>query len=133
MQNLIVLLGRIFLSSIFLMSGFKKITSFAGTQQYMEGNSMPIAAFFLVGAIILEVFGGLSVLLGYKARWGAFALVIFLIPATLIFHTQLSDQMQMIMFMKNIAILGGLFMILSYGSGSMSIDSRSPTPKQENV
>jgi putative oxidoreductase len=131
MQNFIVLLGRVFLSSIFLTSGLKKITSFGGTQQYMEGNGMPIAALFLVGAIILEVFGGLSVLLGYKARWGAFALVVFLVPATLIFHTQFSDQMQMIMFMKNISILGGLCMVMSYGSGSLSIDSRSSAPKPE--
>lgn len=131
MQNFLVPLGRLFLSAIFLSSGFGKIFKFAGTQQYMEAKGMPIAALFLVFAIILEITGGLSVLLGYKTKWGALALIIFLIPATLIFHNQLSDQMQMIMFMKNVAILGGLFMLVSFGAGPLSFDNRSSSVKTE--
>ena len=131
MQNILVPIGRLFLSAIFLSSGFGKIFKFAGTQQYMEAKGMPIAALFLVFAIILEITGGLSVLLGYKTKWGALALIIFLIPATLIFHNQLSDQMQMIMFMKNVAILGGLFMVVSFGAGPLSLDNRSSSVKTE--
>ena len=131
MQNFLVPIGRLFLSAIFLSSGFGKIFKFAGTQQYMEAKGMPIAALFLVFAIILEIAGGLSVLLGYKTQWGALALIIFLIPATLIFHNQLSDQMQMIMFMKNVAILGGLFMVVSFGAGPLSLDNRSSSVKTE--
>ena len=131
MQNFLVPIGRLFLSAIFLSSGFGKIFKFAGTQQYMEAKGMPIAALFLVFAIILEITGGLSVLLGYKTQWGALALIIFLIPATLIFHNQLSDQMQMIMFMKNVAILGGLFMVVSFGAGPLSLDNRSSSVKTE--
>ena len=77
MQSFMPLVGRILLSAIFLLSGFGKIADFAGTQQYMANSGMPLTAFFLVGAIILEVVGGLAVLLGYKTRWGAFALVKF--------------------------------------------------------
>ncbi|MEK6570908.1 MAG: DoxX family protein, partial [Bacteroidota bacterium] len=111
MQKFIPLVGRILLSAILLMSGLGKIINFIGTQQYMAAYGMPLTGFFLVCAIILEVVGGLSVLLGYKARWGALALVIFLIPVTLLFHTKFSDQVQMIMFMKNMAILGGLLLV----------------------
>jgi len=83
---------------------------------------------FLAGAIIFEVLGGLSVLLGFKARLGAIALIIFTIPAALIFHNfwafeGMEQQTQMIMFMKNLAIIGGLLLITSFGSGPLSIDN----------
>jgi putative oxidoreductase len=107
------------------MSGLGKIANFSGTQQYMAAYGMPMTSLFLIGAIILEVGGGLSILLGYKAKWGALALIIFIIPATLIFHTNFSDQTQMIMFMKNIAILGGLVLIVANGAGSLSLDNRT--------
>jgi putative oxidoreductase len=125
MQKFTPLIGRIFLSAIFLMSGLGKIANFSGTQQYMAAYGMPMTSLFLIGAIILEVGGGLSILLGYKAKWGALALIIFIIPATLIFHTNFSDQTQMIMFMKNIAILGGLVLIVANGAGSLSLDNRT--------
>jgi len=125
MQKFITLIGRILISQIFLASGFGKITGFSGTQKYMAAYGMPFTAFFAICAIILEIGGGLSVLLGYKARWGAVALMVFLIPTTLIFHTNFSDQMQVIQFMKNIAILGGLFMVAGFGAGDMSLDERS--------
>jgi len=131
MQNFLVPLGRLFLSVIFLNSGIGKIFKFADTQQFMEAKGMPIAALFLVFAIILEVAGGLSVLLGYKAKWGALALIIFLIPTTLIFHNQLSDQVQMIMFIKNVSILGGLFIVAGFGAGPLSFDNRSSSVKTE--
>src|SRR3989339_161443 len=110
MKNPVPLIARILISAIFLMSGWGKIINPAGTQQYMAAHGMPFAGLLLLGAIILEIGGGLSVLLGYKARWGAIALVVFLIPTTIIFHTKFSEQLQVIMFMKNLAILGGLLM-----------------------
>jgi len=131
MQNFLVPLGRLFLSAIFLNSGIGKIFKFAGTQQFMEAKGMPIAALFLVLAIILEIVGGLSILLGYKTKWGALALIVFLIPTTLIFHSQLADQIQMIMFMKNVAILGGLFIVAGYGAGPVSLDNRSSSVRSE--
>ena len=131
MQNFIPLLGRILMSSIFLMSGFGKIADFTGTQQSMASREMPLTALFLVCAIILEIGGGLSVLLGYKARWGALALVVFLFPTTLIFHTNFSEQVQIIMFMKNVAILGGLFMVVGFGPGNISVDARTTSSNTE--
>ena len=121
LNNLLSLAARVLLSALFLMSGINKILNPADTQQYMASYGMPLTGLLLMGAIALELAGGLSVLLGYKARWGAIALIIFLIPATLIFHTNFADQMQTIQFMKNLAILGGLLMIVQSGSGDIAI------------
>ena len=123
MQALIQLLARFCIAFIFLMSGLGKIANFAGTQQYMAQYGMPLAFLFLVGAIAVELLGGLSVLTGYKTRWGAFVLFLFLIPTTMIFHTKFSDQTQVIMFMKNLAIMGGLLLLVSHGAGKISLDT----------
>jgi len=125
MKNLIPLIARILLCLIFLKSGIGKIMDPAGTQQYMSAYGMPLTGLFLLGAIVLEILGSISVLLGYKARWGAIALVIFLVPTTLIFHTKFTDPMQMVMFMKNLAILGGLLMVAYFGPGPMSFDAKT--------
>jgi putative oxidoreductase len=125
MQNFIPLIARILLSAIFLRSGIGKIIDFAGTQQSMASAGIPLTGLFLVGAIVFELVGAISVLLGYKTRWGAIALIIFLIPATLIFHTNFADSMQVIQFLKNLAILGGLLMVVAYGPGMASLDARS--------
>lgn len=120
-RNLISLISRVLMSAIFLMSGVNKVLHPIGTQEYMASYGMPLTGLFLLAAIVVELGGGLSVLLGYKARWGAIALAIFLIPATLIFHTNFGDQIQTIMFMKNLAILGGLLMIIQHGSGRIAL------------
>ncbi len=120
-RNIIPLISRVLLSALFIMSGINKILNPVATQQYMASYGMPFTGLLLIAAIVIELAGGLSVLLGYKARWGAIALVIFLIPATLIFHTNFADQMQTIQFMKNLAILGGLLMIIQYGSGAIAL------------
>jgi len=125
LQKIAPLFGRIALATIFLASGVQKLFNFGGTTQYMEKAGMIFPSFFLVGAIILLLFGSISVLLGYKVRYGALALIIFLIPATLIFHTDFSDPMQPIHFMKNLSILGGLLMIISLGAGGLSMDNHS--------
>ena len=131
MQNYIPFAARIMISAIFLMAGMNKILGPGGTLQYMAAHGMPLTKFFLVCAIILEIAGGLSILLGYKARWGAVALFVFLIPTTLIFHTKFSDQVQVIMFMKNTAIMGGLLLIAYFGAGPVSIDARATSPGKQ--
>ncbi len=128
MRNFIPLIARIFLSVIFLKSALGKIMDPAGTQQFMAAHGMPLTVLFLIGAILLEVAGAISVLIGYKVRWGAALLVVFMVPTTLIFHTKLSDPIQMIMFMKNLAILGGLLMVVYFGAGPGSLDARSKSP-----
>jgi putative oxidoreductase len=125
MEKFTSLLGRILLSQIFLAAVFGKITGPATTQHYMAAYGMPMTGFFLVCAIIVELGGGLSVLLGYKTRWGATILALFLIPVTLIFHTKFSDQTQVIMFMKNLAIIGGLLTLTVAGPGPISVDGHS--------
>jgi len=120
-KNVISLGSRVLLSAIFLKAGVDKILHPVATQQYMAAHGMHLTGLFLLAAIAVELAGGLSVLLGYKTRWGAIALAIFLIPATLIFHTNFADQIQTIMFMKNLAILGGLLMLIQYGPGRITL------------
>lgn len=117
-----ILIGRIFLVLIFLQSGISKIGNFEGTSTYMANFGMPYPNFFLVGAIVFELIGSLSVISGYFTRFGALLILIFLIPTTLIFHTHFPDQMQMIQFMKNLSMFGGCLMLFVSGPGRLSLD-----------
>jgi putative oxidoreductase len=123
----LVLVGRVLLSLIFVLSGFSKITGWTETGAYMAAKGMPFVPFFLVIAIILELGGGLAVALGVRARWGALALMVFVIPTTLIFHNFWTlagpeRQLQMIMFLKNLSMLGGLLLVVAYGPGRFSLE-----------
>jgi putative oxidoreductase len=126
-SNVSTLTGRILLSLIFLLSAAGKAFGFSATAGMMSQKGFPAASIFLAGAIALELLGGLSVLTGYKARLGAAALIFFLIPTTLIFHNfwafqGMEQQMQMTNFLKNVAIAGGLFLVVAFGPGRLSID-----------
>ena len=125
MSRALPLLARFLLVAPFLASLMGKILDFGGTREYMASYGMPLTGLLLVGAIVLELTGGLSVLLGYRARWGAVALIVFLVPATLVFHTDFSDQEQIIHFLKNLAILGGLLLVIVHGAGAASLDRRA--------
>jgi putative oxidoreductase len=122
LKDLATLIGRILLVLIFFYSGIGKVGSFEGTAQYMVKYGMPYVNFFLVGAIFLEGIGSLTVILGYFTRFGALLLLIFMIPTTLIFHTDFADPMQKIHFMKNVSMFGGLLILLSTGAGRYSLD-----------
>ena len=117
-----ILIGRILLVLIFLNSGIGKVGNFEGTAQYMAKFGMPFTNYFLIGAIFLELVGSITVVLGFFARFGAMLLLIFLIPTTLIFHTNFADRMQMIQFMKNVSMFGGCLLLLAAGSGLLSLD-----------
>ena len=121
-RDIVPLIARILLSAIYLVSGVNKILNSAGTQEYMSANGMFWTGLFLGVAIAIELGGGLSLLLGYKTRLGATALVVFLISATLVFHTNLADPMQQLMFLKNLGLLGGLLLVIQYGPGRISLD-----------
>lgn len=126
MKQTVPLIARILLSAIFLSSLMGKLADFEGTAAYMRHMGMTVATeFFLGGAILLLAAGGMSILLGYRAKAGALLLMLFLIPATLVFHTDFGDRIQMIMFLKNLAIMGGLLMVTAFGSGPYSLDHRS--------
>jgi len=116
------LIGRILLVLIFLNSGIGKIGNFEGTAQYMAKFGMSNTSFFLFGAIVFELVGSVTVILGYFTRLGALLILIFLIPTTLIFHANFADQIQMIMFVKNVSIFGGCLLLLSAGPGRLSLD-----------
>lgn len=118
----ISLTGRILLVLIFLNSGIGKIGNFEGTAQYMAKIGMPFTNYFLIGAIFLELVGSITAILGFYTRFGALLILIFLIPTTLIFHTNFGDKIQMIMFMKNVSMFGGCLLLLSHGPGRLSLD-----------
>ncbi|MEL6579916.1 MAG: DoxX family protein [Cyanobacteria bacterium J06607_15] len=124
-NHYISFLARIFLSSIFLWSGTNKIIDPLASLAKMTAQGMPFTSVLLVGAIALEILGGLSVLLGIKPRWGAVMLVIFLVPATLIFHTDFSTELEQAMFLKNLAMLGGLLLLIQNGGGNIVLWSEN--------
>ncbi|MCW4043749.1 MAG: DoxX family protein [Candidatus Bathyarchaeota archaeon] len=122
MKDPIPLAARILISTIFIIAAINKAMNPSGTENYIAAAGIPAAGVLSVLVIMIEIFGGLSILLGFKAKWGAIALFMFLIPATLIFHTEFTDQIQSIMLLKNLAMMGGLLMVANYGSGSYSLD-----------
>lgn len=136
------LVGRFLVSFIFLRSAIGKIGNFSGVAANMAAKGMPFAEPLLACAIAIEIIGGLCILLGWKARWGALALIVFLVPATLIFHNfwavdpaqakELANQTNH--FFKNMTILGALVFIVGMGSGPLSLERESekvgaPYPK----
>lgn len=126
------LLGRIFIAMIFLGAAWSKITGFSGTTGYMKSVmgslSDGLISFLLIGAILFLVVGGFSVLLGWQARLGALLLFVFLLIVTPVFHAfwaagQEQFMMQMMNFQKNLAIMGGLLVVMAFGAGPLSIDA----------
>lgn len=124
MTKYINLTGRILFSLMFFLPAFNKITNFAGTQQFMESKGMPATGFLLVCAILILLFGAFSIGAGFKSKFGSIALIIFLIPASLIFHTDFADQNQFIHFLKNVALIGGLLFVFANGTGELSLDKK---------
>ena len=116
-------LGRILLALIFVTSGFSKISGYAATQGYMEAMGVPGALLPVV--IAVELLGGLAVMLGWQTRIAAFLLAGFSLLSGVLFHADFGDQMQMIMFMKNVSIAGGFLMLVSLGGGAFALDNRS--------
>jgi putative oxidoreductase len=132
------LAGRILIAAIFLMSGTAKFLDWNKTAGMMEKHGMVLINVLLPAAALFELVGGLSLLLGYKSRIGALLLMIFLVPTTLVFHAFWNYegeqfQMQMINFMKNLAIMGGLCYVLTFGSGLCSLDAWQRKPATRPV
>ncbi len=123
MEKYANLAGRILLAHIFLLAGINKITGYSGTQGYMDAMGVPGMLLPLV--ILLEVGGAVALIVGWQTRWAAYALALFSIVAALIFHSNLSDQIQMILFMKNLAIAGGLLVLAANGAGAFSLEQRA--------
>ena len=115
-------IARIFIAIIFLMSGLNKIGNYGNTAYWMEAVGVP--SLFLPIVIALEIFGGLAIILGWKARIFSFLLAGFCMLSAIVFHSNFADQNEMINFMKNIAIAGGFLTITINGAGSFSLDGR---------
>lgn len=124
------LIGRILLSTIFIIAGFKKITGFTVTAGMMASKGLPMAEILLVLTILIELGGGLMILTGWKARWAATAIFLFIIPVTAVFHPVWSDPGQFNSFYKNLAIMGGMMYIMVYGSGPVGADDGCCPKKQ---
>jgi len=137
-ERVCFVLGRILLSIIFLASGVQKIVNWNATEEKMADEGIVIVPVLLGVAVLFEIAGGLSILLGYRMRVGAILLVLFLIPATLIFHDfwmleGQERQTQMIHFMKNLTIMGGLLYVIATkggpgGLGGTKAPKESPPP-----
>ena len=124
-QTLSTPIGRVFIATIFFMSGINKIFGYAGTQGYME--AMGISGELLPLVIIVEVLAGLAVIIGWKTRLAAFILAAFSIVTAVLFHANFADQIQFIMFMKNLAIAGGLLFLVANGPDAYALDNRLKT------
>ena len=112
MTNILDLVGRIFISLVFLLSGINKIGNYEGTISWMESLGMP--GIFLIPAIILEIGAPILIMIGYKVKISAVLLSLFCLATAIIFHTDFSNQMQFVSFMKNIALAGGfLFLVIN--------------------
>jgi putative oxidoreductase len=124
MQPWTLLIARICLSAIFIRSGFSKLFGPAAVIQLMASKGVPLPGLVLIPTIALELLGAFSILLGFKTRLGAIALLVFMIPTTLIFHTDFSQPMEVTQFFKNLAIIGGLLLLLGGDPGAFSLDAR---------
>ena len=122
MNNALDLLGRILISGIFLLSGFNKIGNYEGTVGWMGSFSLP--GILLIPAIVLEIIAPILIIIGYKTKIAAATLSIFCIITALIFHNNLSDQMQLIAFMKNFALAGGFLFLVVNGAKGYCLDKR---------
>ncbi|MEZ3187244.1 DoxX family protein [Stutzerimonas stutzeri] len=118
------LTGRVLLSAIFLLSGVSKISAPAGMIGYIESVGLPFPTLALAIAILIEVVGGIALILGYRTRLIAAGLAVFSVATALAFHNQLGDQNQFIHFFKNIAMAGGLLQVVAFGAGRFSLDAR---------
>lgn len=125
-SHTVALIGRILLSCIFLVSAYAKIAEWEGSVQMLQAKGLPAAPILLFLAVAIEGLGGLAVLTGLFARAGAWALFLYLIPVTMIFHSfwdvgPAQMNMQLVSFLKNLSVMGGLALLATYGPGRLSI------------
>jgi putative oxidoreductase len=128
-NNIAALVGRILLAAIFVISGFGKITGFEGTAGYIASKGLPMPQVLAALTVALELGGGILLIIGYQARWVALAFFVWLIPVTFIFHKfwgidAAQAQNQMIHFLKNVSIMGGMLLLFAFGPGAYSLDKK---------
>lgn len=125
----LALVGRILLALMFVLAGISKLTGLQGTAGYIGSVGLPAPMALAVLTGVFEVVAGIALAVGWRARWAAVALALFTLVATLIFHRYWAmpaeqQMVQQLMFMKNLAISGGLFVVAALGAGALSLDAR---------
>ena len=121
-MHIVEILGRLLLSAIFLINGIGKIFNYEGTIQYMENFDVP--GYLIIPAITVEILFPILLIIGYYTKFSALVLSLFTLALAVIFHTDFSNQMQLMSFLKNFAIAGGFLIIFVRGAGKYSIDQR---------
>jgi putative oxidoreductase len=119
------LLGRVLMGVPFLMSGLGKLAAYAGTVGYISSVGLPAAPLAYVIAVLVEVGGGLLLISGYRVRPVSLAMAVFTLATAVFFHRNFGDQNQMIHFLKNVMIAGGLLQVSYFGAGAWSLDART--------
>jgi putative oxidoreductase len=123
-NDALALAGRIFIGVLFFMSGLSKIAAPAATKGYIAAVGLPLPEVSYLGSLTVEVVGSLLLIAGYRVRPVAIGMAVFTLATALVFHKNFADQNQMIHFMKNIAIIGGLLQVAAFGGGKFSLDGR---------
>ena len=131
-QNVFALVGRVLMSFLFIPAGISKIGGFAGAVGYASSVGMPLPAVGVGIALLIELVGGIALLLGWNTRWAALLLAFFTLVASFFFHAYWglpADQagMQQLLFNKNVAVVGGLLAFAAFGAGAFSVDGRRRT------
>jgi len=122
--NLAPLIGRLLLAAIFVLSGVNKLFAPGQTQAYIAAAGLPAPFLAYIVALVVEIGGGALLVIGYQARYAALALALFSVVAAFGFHNNFADQNQMIHFLKNLALAGGLLQVFAFGAGGFSLDNR---------
>jgi putative oxidoreductase len=126
-SDALALVGRILLGSIFVLSGFQKLTGFSAVAAGIAGKGLPMPEVLAVLTVIIELGAGLLLVVGWKARWAAFLLFLFIIPVSLVYHNFWTMEgaqaaMNKIQFLKNVSIMGGMLVVTAFGPGRYSVD-----------
>lgn len=124
MNGPILLLARILMAIIFILAGFGKLTDISGTAAYFGSYGIPATTLVAVVVAIIELVGGLAILVGFQTRIAAWVMAVFCVATALVAHTAWSDMMQMIHFQKNLAMAGGFLVLALHGPGPLSVDAR---------
>ncbi|GAA5542495.1 MULTISPECIES: DoxX family protein [Brucella/Ochrobactrum group] len=120
----VTLIARVFLSILFIIAGFGKLTAISGTAGYFSSIGLPLPTVTAVVVGLVEFVGGIAILVGFQTRIAAAIVGLFTIGATLVAHMDFSQGMNALMAQKNLAIAGGLFLLALHGAGSLSIDAK---------
>ena len=116
--------GRLLIGVPFAMSGFGKLVAYGATTAYIASAGLPVPPLAYAIAVLVELGGGVLLIAGYQARSVALAMAVFSLAAAVSFHNNFADQNQMIHFLKNVMITGGLLQIVAFGAGALSVDNR---------